>query len=88
MIKHVENEILEHEQLSDVIHSYIVYCPDLARACKAGQFVVVRIDEVGERVPLTIADFDRERGTITLVVQTLGASTLRMAEMKVGRAHV
>ena len=84
MTQYAENQIVDHKQLSEVIHSYVVHCPDVAAACRPGQFVVVRIDEVGERVPLTIADFDRAEGTITLVVQTLGASTLKMARLGVG----
>ena len=56
----------------------------VAAACEPGQFVIVRIDEKGERIPLTICDYDREKGTVTIVVQTIGASTTRMQELKAG----
>ncbi len=80
----MENQVLERKVLSPDIHFFKVYCPDLAGACKAGQFVVVRTDEFSERIPLTIADFHREEGWITLIVQTLGASTLKMAGLQEG----
>ena len=56
----------------------------LRRHCEPGQFVIVKMDEKGERIPLTICDYDREAGTITIVFQTVGASTTKMAEMKAG----
>ena len=56
----------------------------VAAACEPGQFVIVRIDERGERIPLTICDYDREKGTVTIVVQTVGASTVRMQKLKAG----
>ena len=80
----LENQVLERKVLSQDIHFFKVHCPDLAGSCKAGQFVVVRTDEVSERIPLTIADFDGKEGWITLIVQTLGASTLKMAGLKEG----
>ena len=58
--------------------------PAEARKAQAGQFVIVRIHEKGERVPLTVADYDRGRGTITLVVQEVGKTTMEMGTMKVG----
>ena len=56
------------------------------RYCEPGQFVIVKIDEEGERIPLTICDYDREAGTITIVFQTVGASTERMAYLQEGDA--
>ena len=56
----------------------------VADACEPGQFVIVRIDERGERIPLTICDYDRQKGTVTIVVQTIGASTTRMQSLKTG----
>jgi ferredoxin--NADP+ reductase len=61
---------------------YEVEAPDVARKAKPGQFVVVRIDEKGERIPLTIADFDREKGTITLVALSVGKTTKKLASLK------
>ncbi len=61
-----------------------VEAPRTARYCEPGQFVIVKIDEKGERIPLTICDYDREAGTVTIVVQKMGASTTRMGDMKEG----
>ena len=58
--------------------------PFIARKVEPGQFVIVRLDELGERVPLTVADFDRDKGTITLVFQTVGFSTKKFAAMEIG----
>ena len=60
--------------------------PVIANHCYPGQFIIVRIDEQGERIPLTICDFDRENGTITIVFQPVGASTTRMSRLGVGDA--
>ena len=77
-------EILVKEDLAPVSKLFDVRAPVVARKAKAGQFVIVRIDDEGERVPLTIADFDRERGTITLVFQEVGKTTMQMGCMDVG----
>jgi homotetrameric NADPH-dependent glutamate synthase len=61
-----------------------VVAPDLAKACEPGQFVMVRIDETGERIPLTISDFDRDRGTVTIVVQAVGKTTFEMLALEAG----
>ena len=61
-----------------------VEAPRVASACQPGEFVIVKMDEVGERIPLTICDFDREKGLVTIVFQIVGASTMRMAELKAG----
>ncbi|MCR5617878.1 MAG: sulfide/dihydroorotate dehydrogenase-like FAD/NAD-binding protein, partial [Clostridiales bacterium] len=61
-----------------------VVAPRTARYCEPGQFVIVKIDEKGERIPLTICDYNREEGTVTIVVQKVGASTTRMGDMKEG----
>jgi len=61
-----------------------VEAPRVAKHCEPGQFVIVKIDEKGERVPLTICDYDREAGTVTIVLQTIGASTEKMAHLKEG----
>lgn len=71
-------QIVRREQYSDVTFRWDVFAPDVAHAAKPGQFVMVRTHEEGERIPLTIADFDRTRGTITLVVQALGKTTRNM----------
>lgn len=76
--------ILEKEVLSDVTKLMVVEAPHVARKARAGQFVIVRIDEPGERIPLTIADYDREAGTITLIFQEVGKSTMHLGTLKVG----
>jgi sulfide dehydrogenase subunit beta len=78
-------DIVAREEFSDVTYLLEVEHPMLARAAKPGQFVIVRWGEDGERIPLTIADFDREKGTVTLVIQAVGKTTLQMqAECQVG----
>ena len=78
--------ILEKQRLSDVIVLMVVEAPHIARNAKAGQFVIVIADEHGERIPLTIADHDPVAGTITLVIQEIGKSTMQMAGLRAGDA--
>ncbi len=66
------------------IHLFKVGVPDVAKKAQAGQFVVIRIDEKGERIPLTIADWDREEGSITIVFMEVGTTTHRLALLKAG----
>ncbi|MEZ4222110.1 MAG: NADPH-dependent glutamate synthase [Polyangiaceae bacterium] len=73
-------QIVRHEQFSDSTFLWEVFAPDVAQAAEPGQFVMLRLHEGGERIPLTIADFDRERGTITMVIQALGRSTHEMLD--------
>jgi NAD(P)H-flavin reductase len=73
-------EIVGREDFSDVTYLLEVYHPMMAAAARPGQFVIVIPHQHGERIPLTIADFDRERGTITLVVQAVGKSTMEMQQ--------
>jgi ferredoxin/flavodoxin---NADP+ reductase len=77
-------EILAKENLGPVTKLYEVQAPVVAQKARAGQFVIVRLTEEGERIPLTIADYDRQRGTITLVVQELGKTTLEMGTFQAG----
>lgn len=77
-------QILKAQRLADKIYLMEVKAPRVARSCQPGEFVIVKIDEEGERVPLTICDFNREEGSITIVFQTVGASTERMGAMKAG----
>jgi sulfide dehydrogenase subunit beta len=74
----VAYEIVGREDFSDVTYLLEIREPDLARAARPGQFVIVMSHPEGERVPLTIADFDRDRGTITLVIQAMGKTTKEM----------
>ena len=77
-------KIVKAEKLADKIYLMDVEAPRVAKHCEPGQFVIVKIDEKGERVPLTICDYDREAGTVTIVLQTIGASTEKMAHLKEG----
>ena len=61
-----------------------IEAPRVARACQPGQFLIVKMDEVGERIPLTICDYNREKGTVTIVFQTVGASTEKMSWLREG----
>ena len=73
-------EILRREDLSDVTYLLEVHHPRMARAARPGQFVMVMSHEKGERIPLTIADFDRDAGSITLVIQAVGKTTREMQQ--------
>ncbi|MCR5099020.1 MAG: sulfide/dihydroorotate dehydrogenase-like FAD/NAD-binding protein [Lachnospiraceae bacterium] len=79
-------KITRKEELAANIFLMDVEAPRCASSCLPGQFVIVRIDDEGERIPLTICDYDRDKGTITIVVQTIGASTMRMNELNEGDA--
>jgi len=76
--------ILKKQVLSDVVKLVVVEAPVVARKAKPGQFVVVLTDEQSERIPLTIADFDAQAGTITLIFQEVGKSTRQMGTLEVG----
>lgn len=77
-------KITRAEYLANNIYLLDVFAPRVAKSCQPGQFIIVKIDEFGERIPLTICDYNREEGTITIVFQTVGASTVKMADMKAG----
>lgn len=77
-------EILKKELLAPDIYLMEVHAPRMALSALPGQFLIVRADERGERVPLTIADYNRERGTIVIVTQALGVSTRRIVALKEG----
>jgi ferredoxin--NADP+ reductase len=78
------NQILLRQDLAPKIHLFKVAAPKVARKAQAGQFVIVRIDERGERIPLTIADWDRKEGSITVVFMEVGATTHRLAKLGAG----
>jgi ferredoxin--NADP+ reductase len=79
-------KILLREDLAPNVHLFKMAAPAVARKAQAGQFVVIRIDEKGERIPLTIADWDRDGGTITIVFMEVGTTTARLAQLKAGDA--
>ncbi len=76
--------ILAKQALTPVTTEYLIEAPEVARKAQAGQFVVLRVCEHGERIPLTIADYDREAGTITVVAQQVGRTTMMLNDMRVG----
>lgn len=76
--------ILEARELTTNIYLMVVEAKRIAKRCQPGQFIIVRMDEDGERIPLTICDYNREQGTVTIVFQTVGAGTMKMAELKAG----
>lgn len=73
-------EILAKRPLGPAIQEYVIHAPDVARVAKSGQFIVLRLHERGERIPLTIVDCDPKTGGVTLVVQEIGKSTREMGE--------
>lgn len=77
-------KILEAKELTTNIYLMEVEAKRIAKRCQPGQFIIVRMDEEGERIPLTICDYNREKGTITIVFQIVGAGTKMMAELKTG----
>ena len=77
-------KIVKKEMLNPSIVLMDVYAPDIARTCKAGQFIVLRIDEVGERIPLTIADFFPEEGLVRIVTQAVGYTSRKLMNMNEG----
>ncbi|MBQ7942894.1 MAG: sulfide/dihydroorotate dehydrogenase-like FAD/NAD-binding protein [Lachnospiraceae bacterium] len=79
-------QILEAKELTTNIYLMVVEAPRVAKNCQPGQFVIVRMDKDGERIPLTICDYNREKGTVTIVFQTVGAETLRISRLQTGDA--
>ena len=78
------NKIIRKEQFSEKVYLFEVEAPLIAKSRKAGNFVIVRVDKQGERMPLTIAEADINRGTITLVVQKVGLSSIKLCNLNEG----
>ncbi len=78
--------ILRTQQLTPITRLYVIDAPLVARSAKPGQFVILRIDDHGERIPVTITDFNPEAGTVTIVVQEVGKTTRQLARMGEGDA--
>ncbi len=77
-------KILEAEVLAEKTYKMVVEAPNVAHACEPGQFLIVRCEEESERIALTICDFDREKETVTIVFQTIGESSYKIADKKAG----
>ena len=78
------NKIVKKQKFSEKVYLFEIEAPLIAKSRKAGNFVIVRVGEKGERMPLTIADADIERGTITIVVQTVGLSSSKLCQLNEG----
>lgn len=79
-------EILSKKALNATVEQMEIKAPFVAKRAKAGQFIILRVDENGERVPLTIADYDREKGSITIIYQIIGKSTQKLSQLHEGDA--
>ncbi len=79
-------QIVAREDLTPQIHLLEIAAPEVARKAQAGQFVVIRMDEKGERIPLTIADWNREKGTVTVVFMEVGKTTRKLATAQAGES--
>ncbi len=79
-------EILKKRRLAENVCEYVVYAPLVAKHALAGQFVILRTDEDGERVPFTVCDYSRNDGTVTILVQEVGFTTLRLSQLEEGDA--
>jgi NAD(P)H-flavin reductase len=77
-------EIMFKQVLNQITKMMVIKAPDIARVCRPGQFVMIRVNETGERIPLTIADFDREKGDITIVFQEVGKTTKLLGSLERG----
>jgi len=78
-------EVIERRMIVPNLHEFTVRAPAVARSVKPGQFVIVRPEEQGERIPLSVADWDREAGTVTSIFMQVGASTAKLARLKPGQ---
>ena len=79
-------EIVSKKRLAPNVNEYVVYAPLVAKHCLAGQFVILRVDSDGERVPFTICDYSRENGTVSIMVQEVGYTTAKLALLDEGDA--
>lgn len=77
-------KILKKKELVENIYLMDIYAPRVAKSCKPGQFVIIKEDEKAERIPLTICDYDEDKGYVTIVFQTVGASTMKLAKFNEG----
>jgi len=78
------NKIVDKEFFSDLVVKLVVEAPYIAKSRQAGHFVIVRVGEKGERIPLTIAEADLEKGTITIIIQKVGVSSIKLCNLEIG----
>lgn len=79
-------EIVQKEALNPTVSKMVIKAPLVAQKAQAGQFIILRVDERGERIPLTVAGFDREAGTVTIIYQIVGATTMRLDRLQEGES--
>ncbi len=77
-------KILKKDEIAPSIHRMVIDAPDVAKAAKAGQFIILRLNEFGERIPLTIFDFEKEKGTVSVIFQEMGKTTKQLAKFSAG----
>jgi NAD(P)H-flavin reductase len=77
-------KVLDRRRIVPNVHLLEVHAPEVARRCRPGQFLILMVDERGERIPLSIADWDRERGTVTVIFLLVGTSTHKLARLRPG----
>ena len=77
-------QILKKRRLSSNVVLLVIDAPYVAKKAEPGQFIILRVDAEGERIPLTISEYDREKGTITIVVQEVGATTIKLGQLEEG----
>ena len=77
-------EIIRKEALKPTVILYEIAAPMIAKKAQPGQFIILRVDENGERIPITIHDYDREKGTVSIIVHTAGATTEKLSHKKQG----
>ncbi|MCI8412815.1 MAG: sulfide/dihydroorotate dehydrogenase-like FAD/NAD-binding protein [Clostridia bacterium] len=78
------NQILKKTRLATNVTEYVISAPDVARHARPGQFIILRVDEEGERIPFTICDYDAQNGTVTVLVQEVGYSTIKLSQVPEG----
>lgn len=78
--------IIKKERLNPTVTKMVIEAPAVAKKAKAGQFIILRADARGERIPLTIADYDREKGSVTIIYQIVGATTMQLDALEEGEA--
>ena len=79
-------KILKRRELNPTVTLMEIEAPAVAKKAEPGQFIILRVDEDGERIPLTVADFDRERGSVTIIFQIVGATTAKLNHKKEGES--
>ncbi len=77
-------KIISKQSLNPTVSRMVIDCPAVAKKAEAGQFIILRVDEDGERIPLTVADYDREKGTVTIIYQIVGATTHKLDRLNAG----